>query len=63
MLNDKMLKNLTKEELEELKKNLINKKQDKKLKYVNKRKVRNEKIQNKNSKKSKSFNEVYRFFK
>ena len=46
MLNDKMLKNLTKEELEELKKNLINKKQDKKLKYINKRKVRNEKIQN-----------------
>ena len=44
MLNDKMLKNLTKEELEELKKNLITKKQDKKLKYVNKRKVRNEKI-------------------
>ena len=44
MLNDKMLKNLTKEELEELKKNLINKNQDKKLKYVNKRKVRNEKI-------------------
>ena len=44
MLNDKMLKNLTKEELEKLKKNLINKKQDKKLKYVTKRKVRNEKI-------------------
>ena len=46
MLNDKMRKNLTKEELEELKKKLITKKQDKKLKYVNKRKVRNEKIQN-----------------
>ena len=44
MLNDKMLKNLTKEELEKLKKNLINKKQDKTLKYVTKRKVRNEKI-------------------
>ena len=46
MLNDKMLKNLTKEELENLKKNLINKKQDKKLKYDNKRKVRNEKENN-----------------
>ena len=43
-----MLKNLTKEELEELKKNLINKKQDKKLKYVNKRKVRNEKARGHN---------------
>ena len=39
-----MLKNLNKEKLDELRKNLINKKQDKKLKYVNKRKVRNEKI-------------------
>ena len=44
MLNDKMLKNLTKKKLEEVKNNLINKKQDKKLKYVNKRKARNEKI-------------------
>ena len=58
-----MLKNLTKEELEELKKNLINKKQDKNFKYINKRNVRNEKIQNQNYQKSKSFNEVYRKFK
>ena len=43
MLSDKMLKNLNKRELEELRKNLIMKNQTKKLNYVN-RKVRNEKI-------------------
>lgn len=49
MLNDKMLKNLNKEKLDELRKNLIMKKQTKKLNYVN-RKVRNEKSNNKKSK-------------